>query len=146
LSLQVALFMGSARAAKPFWGGLPPRVCDRVVKLVLSRVAELNKVAAVAAQLEVEVLDPLAFPSVMSFAALDGNPSYYAAKASTWLARGSVVILSSTLHTLSASRFSAGPENAARGCAAPRGGCRHGRCVHHCDARVRGVISDSLSL
>jgi chromate reductase len=78
--LKTVLFLGSARNAAPFWGGLPTRTGDRVAAFTLSRVEALNAAAEGAPALEVELLDPLKFPSVMSLETLDGNPTYYAAK------------------------------------------------------------------
>ena len=72
--LKTLLFLGSARKAAPFFGRLPSRTGDRVVSFVKASVEAMpnNK-------LEIEVIDILNFPSLMSFASLDGNPSYYAA-------------------------------------------------------------------
>ena len=79
--LKVVLFLGSVRQASPFWGGLPPRVGDRVVKFVQARVAARNAAQdASGPKLEVSVVDPVELPSVMSLAALEGNPTYYATR------------------------------------------------------------------
>ena len=76
--LKTLLFLGSARKAPPFFGRLPPRTGDRVVAFTKSSVEKLNAAAGDEPAMEIEVIDILNFPSLMSFATLDGNPSYYA--------------------------------------------------------------------
>lgn len=80
--LKAVLILGSVRNAQPFFGRLPPRVGDRVVAFTQKRIEALNATAAEANApvLDVEILDPLKFPSVLSLETLEGNPTYYAAK------------------------------------------------------------------
>merc|ERR1711879_128494 len=76
------IFLGSARRAKPFWGGLPQRTGDRIVKLTQKRVAACNEAGKEKKlpPLDIEVMDPLDYPTVLSFESMNGNPSYYHAK------------------------------------------------------------------
>jgi chromate reductase len=77
--LKTLLFLGSGRKAAPFFGRLPPRTGDRVVNFTKASVAAMNAAAGGKPTLEVEVIDILNFPSLLSLSTLDGNPSYYAA-------------------------------------------------------------------
>jgi NAD(P)H-dependent FMN reductase len=76
--LKVVAFLGSARSAKPFWGGLPERTGDRVLKFTKARLDALA--AGGGCECAVTVMDPLELPSIMNMSSLDGNPSYYATR------------------------------------------------------------------
>eukprot|EP00941_MAST-03F_sp_MAST-3F-sp1_P006358 g6358.t1 len=78
MSLKTLVFLGSVRSKSPWWGGLPPRTGDRVLKYVKNQIEEFNKDTK--NQLDLTVVDPLDFPSVLNLATNNGNPTYYAAK------------------------------------------------------------------
>ena len=68
------MILGSARSAPPFWGGLPARTGDKVLKYLQAQVAAFNGGEGVVA-LSMEVLDPIAFPSAMTLTTNGGNPT-----------------------------------------------------------------------
>jgi len=72
--IKTLVFLGSSRNAKPFWGGLPMRTGDRVLKFAKARIENMN---AAGTPLEVQVIDPLEHKSLLSMETLDGNPTYY---------------------------------------------------------------------
>lgn len=82
-ALKCVLFLGSARSAPPFWGGLPNRTGDRVLKYVEKGVAAHN--ASNDDKLALEIVDPLQFPSCTNLLINNGNPTYYATRDTTTL-------------------------------------------------------------
>lgn len=73
MSLNVLLFLGSARSAAPHWAKykpFPARTADRVLAFVQSRVKALGGI-------NLTVVDPLEHPSLIDLTINNGNPTYY---------------------------------------------------------------------
>eukprot|EP00501_MAST-03F_sp_TOSAG23-6_P001674 GSMAST32.ASY1.ANO1.1744.1 assembled CDS len=80
-TLKTVVFLGSCRSSPPFFGMLPSRTGDRVLQYVKRMTNEHNSSSSV--KLEIEVVDPVNFPSCMALDTNNGNPTYYTAKDAT---------------------------------------------------------------